>query len=131
MNLGDYRIETGAWLTLAPRAQTLREPDEFDPDSLHALASDAAGKAIGTGRLLTEGQIGRMAVSPEWRNQGVGTAIVRYLLEAAGSQGIHQVFVNAQTSEARFYSRFGFSPAGVEFTEAESAYVQMRVSLRV
>ena len=48
------------------------ELDELDEKSLHAVAFDEAGKAIGTGRLLPEGKIGRMAVVKEWRRRGVG-----------------------------------------------------------
>ena len=38
----------------------------------HAIAYDAEGKAIGTGRLLPDGHIGRMAVLQAARGTGVG-----------------------------------------------------------
>ena len=44
------------------------EMDENDAQSLHALAY-ADGRAIGTGRLLPDGHIGRMAVLKEWRGR--------------------------------------------------------------
>ena len=38
------------------------EWDDLDADCAHVLARDAAGHAIGTGRLLPDRKIGRMAV---------------------------------------------------------------------
>ena len=39
------------------------EIDAIDPQCIHAIAEDEAGHAVGTGRLLPDGHIGRMAVS--------------------------------------------------------------------
>ena len=39
------------------------ERDEFDAVSRHAIARDAAGAVVATGRLLPDGHIGRMAVA--------------------------------------------------------------------
>ena len=49
------------------------EMDEHDASSRHVLARDADGGAIGTGRLLVDGHIGRMAVLAGWRRHGRGT----------------------------------------------------------
>ena len=38
------------------------ELDDWDERCEHALAFDACGRAVGTGRLLPDGHIGRMAV---------------------------------------------------------------------
>ncbi|NUS37691.1 MAG: GNAT family N-acetyltransferase, partial [Lysobacter sp.] len=46
--------------------------DALDPLSVHVLARDDGGMAIGTGRLTPERRIGRMAVLPAWRGRGVG-----------------------------------------------------------
>jgi predicted GNAT family N-acyltransferase len=51
------------------------EWDEMDAVSWHAVAYDAAGNPIGTGRLLPDGHIGRMAVLKSSRGSGVGGAI--------------------------------------------------------
>ena len=47
------------------------EADAQDPECLHVLARDAAGRPIGTGRLTPAHTLGRMAVLPEWRGRGV------------------------------------------------------------
>ena len=38
------------------------ELDDLDASCVHAVAYDVDGKAVGTGRLLPDGHIGRMAV---------------------------------------------------------------------
>ena len=90
-------VRLGAWIDLRDEAAPIRyavfvdeqkvpaeiELDDWDALSLHALALDAQGRVLGTGRLLPDGHIGRMAVLQSARGQGVGTALLRALLQAA------------------------------------------------
>ena len=142
VNIGDYRVESGNWTTIMARAQPLRfevfvreqgvpqelEMDAFDAVSLHALAVDAAGNAIGTGRLLPDGHIGRMSVLRQWRDQGVGTALLRHLMAAASRAGLRRLRLNAQSGAASFYARFGFVADGPEFVEAGIPHISMVVN---
>ena len=59
------------------------ELDDQDANCVHAVAFDVDGKAIGTGRLLPDGHIGRMAVVKEWRRRGIGAEILKALIEEA------------------------------------------------
>jgi len=106
------------------------EWDEFDAVSAHALAEDAAGTPIGCGRLLPDGHIGRMAVLSEWRGCGVGAAMLTRLVDLARARGDARVLLNAQTQATPFYARFGFSPTGDEFLEADIPHRVMERSLR-
>jgi predicted GNAT family N-acyltransferase len=92
------------------------EWDEFDPLCQHVVA-EAAGQAIGSGRLLPDGHIGRMAVLESWRGQGVGSAILEALLRLARDSGIRRVRLNAQSRAVAFYRRHGFIAEGEEFIE--------------
>lgn len=102
------------------------ELDEWDARCEHALARDAQGVAIGTGRLLPDGHIGRMAVVPAWRGRGVGAASLAALVERARARGMVEVVLNAQTHACPFYVRQGFEPFGAEFMEAGIPHVAMR-----
>lgn len=93
------------------------EWDEFDPLCNHVVA-EAAGTAIGTGRLLPDGHVGRMAVLESWRGQGVGGAMLEALLRLAHDRGIRRVRLNAQSRAIAFYRRHGFAAEGEEFIEA-------------
>ncbi|HWW71426.1 MAG TPA: GNAT family N-acyltransferase, partial [Duganella sp.] len=71
-----YDIRFGDWTVLDKDAKIIRfevfveeqkvpaelEMDHMDAVCVHAVAYDAAGKPVGTGRLLPDGHIGRMAV---------------------------------------------------------------------
>ena len=136
------RIELGDWAALRERAQPVRfavfveeqkvpaemELDEHDAVSLHALAVDAAGTVLGTGRLLPDGHIGRMAVLRQARGAGVGSALLRALLRAARDRGEREVLLSAQTHAIPFYERFGFVVDGEEYDDAGIPHRWMRLS---
>jgi predicted GNAT family N-acyltransferase len=94
------------------------EWDEFDAVCRHAIAEDAAGMAVGCGRLLSDGTIGRLAVLSAWRGQGVGSALLLSLVELARFRGHPQVRLNSQTQAMPFYERHGFAACGDEYMEA-------------
>ena len=104
------------------------EIDGRDPDCLHAIAY-INGKAVGTGRLLPDGHIGRMAVLADYRSRGIGSAILRALIKAAGNRGDRQVVLASQIHAAPFYQRFGFKTHGEPFIEAGIEHVHMQLQL--
>ena len=100
------------------------ELDEFDLNARHALAYTDS-ECIGTARLVTLsesigsiGRIGRMAVLPKYRGQGVGRRLLEALLKASQSQDIKQVELHAQVSVIPFYEQFGFITQGDMYDEA-------------
>jgi predicted GNAT family N-acyltransferase len=105
------------------------EWDDADERSYHVLATSADGEPVGTGRLKLDGQIGRMAVMPEWRGRGVGTAILNALLALARKQGCRVVRLHAQTHAISFYGRQGFVAVGGEFDEAGIPHRAMELRL--
>lgn len=94
------------------------EWDERDNNAFHVLAFDIDNNPVGTGRLLDSGQIGRMAVLRDYRNQGIGTAMLKQLLKIACENKINNLFLNSQTDAIGFYQRFGFVEQGKSFMEA-------------
>jgi len=94
------------------------EWDGLDQGALHLLAESAAGEPIGTARLLADGHIGRMAVLPEWRHHGVGSALLRELLRITRERTGCHPFLDAQSRAVEFYRRHGFLAEGEEFLDA-------------
>ncbi|MCA3212479.1 MAG: GNAT family N-acetyltransferase [Burkholderiales bacterium] len=133
-------VRLGAWIDLREEAAPIRyavfvdeqkvpaeiELDDRDALSLHALALDAQGRVLGTGRLLPDGHIGRMAVLQSARGQGVGTALLRALLQAARARGDREVVLSAQTHAMPFYEKAGFIAEGDEYDDAGIPHRQMR-----
>lgn len=105
------------------------EVDDDDPRAIHVLARDPDGRPIGTGRLTADGRIGRMAVLKAWRGRGVGTAILRTLLEIARQRGDRRVSLAAQTTAEPFYARFGFVAEGEPYDDAGLPHRTMRLAL--
>ena len=134
------QVKLGSWDELGAQARILRfevfveeqrvpaelEIDAMDPMSLHALALPGSGPAVGTGRLLPDGHIGRMAVVRSARGQGVGAALLVELMQAARRQGHREVELFAQTQAQGFYLRFGFVVTGPPFDDAGIEHVAMR-----
>ena len=104
------------------------EMDENDPHCVHALAY-VDGRPVGTGRLLPDGHIGRMAVLKEWRGKGAGRALLRALVEAARRRGDAAVMLNAQVQALGFYRAEGFEVEGDEYEEAGIPHQAMRRQL--
>ena len=106
------------------------ELDDLDASCIHAIAFDEAGKAIGTGRLLPEGKIGRMAVVKEWRRRGVGADLLEALVAEAQRRGHGEVKLSAQLQAAEFYRSHGFVAEGKVYEEAGILHQSMRRSLK-
>jgi predicted GNAT family N-acyltransferase len=135
------RVELGEWTAMRTHAEPVRhavfveeqkvpaeiELDGFDPVSVHALAFDREGRVLGTGRLLPDGHIGRMAVLRRSRGTGVGSALLQALLQEARARGDRKVLLSAQAHAIPFYERFGFVAEGEEYDDAGIAHRMMRL----
>jgi predicted GNAT family N-acyltransferase len=105
------------------------EWDDADASATHVLAFAENGEAIGTGRLLPSGRIGRMAVLRAYRGQGVGRALLAALLDAGHANGHAEVTLSAQIQVIGFYQRMGFLPVGEVYREAGIPHQRMRLRL--
>jgi predicted GNAT family N-acyltransferase len=138
-----FHVRLDTWVALCADARSVRtdvfideqkipielEWDDMDACSIHAVAYDDSGWPIGTGRLLPDGHIGRMAVRQALRNKGIGSALLAELMQAAKRRGDHEVMLNAQITAQSFYVRCGFIAEGDEFLEAGIVHVHMRREL--
>lgn len=106
------------------------EWDNRDCDAIHFLALDSDNQAIATARLLSTGQLGRMAVLSEWRNCGLGSKLLRYVLDWARATQT-RLFLHAQVNAIPFYQRAGFVTYGEQFMEAGIQHQSMRIDLSV
>lgn len=102
------------------------ELDEHDPVCLHLLARYAE-KPIGTGRLLDDGHIGRIAVLSQYRGQGIGQALLEALIKKAVQRGLGEIKLNAQVQAISFYRRAGFIPISSVFMDAGIPHRKMRL----
>ena len=127
-----YHIKLTNWANDAERLGDIRrtvfieeqkvpenlEWDESDDDATHVLATNNDNKPIATARIKADGHIGRMAVLKAHRKHGVGSAMLKQLIEHARTQQLARVFVDAQITAMPFYAKHGFVAISDEFMDA-------------
>ncbi|WP_369825893.1 GNAT family N-acetyltransferase [Achromobacter sp. HZ34] len=137
------RIEIGDWASLSRDAASVRqtvfveeqgvppelEMDDQDAHCVHVVAYGPDDAPLGTGRLLPDGHIGRMAVHKQARGAGVGGAILGALIEVGRDAGHAELLLNAQTHATGFYQAQGFVAFGETFLDAGLPHVAMRLRL--
>ncbi len=93
------------------------EIDGLDPECKHVKAT-ADGQLIGTGRLLANGFIGRMCVHKDYRKYGIGSLLLKNLVDQAIEADYLQIALNSQLSAIPFYEKNGFVVDSEEFIDA-------------
>lgn len=112
------------------------EWNNLDPGSTHLVALQD-GRVVGYARLLLEdvdwGHVRQVAVYPEARGRGIGSALVSELVEEARRKGLPHVFLNARLTAVGLYERQGFavvSPAPFRMARTYLPHVRMEMDLR-
>tara|TARA_Y100001972_G_scaffold121310_1_gene165144 strand:- start:149 stop:577 length:429 start_codon:yes stop_codon:yes gene_type:complete len=101
------------------------EWDEHDQQAVHFLALGPGGIPAGCIRLLPTGQLSRLAVLEQFRNQDIGSALLAAAEDEARSKGMDEIFLHAQTQATHFYENAGFTVSGGIFLEADIPHRQM------
>ncbi|MDE4542503.1 ribosomal protein S18-alanine N-acetyltransferase [Thermoanaerobacterium sp. R66] len=84
----------------------------------HYIVAEVDGKVAGYGGfwvVVDEGHITNIAVHPDFRGQGVGSAIVEGLIELAKTKGITSMTLEVRESNLvaqSLYKKYGFRPVG-------------------
>jgi predicted GNAT family N-acyltransferase len=141
----DWRIDNVAWDAQRDALLDIRyrvfvdeqgvpaelEHDAQDAHALHLLARTHDKTPFATARMLDDGHIGRIAVLPEWRGRGVGSALLEALIAIAQDQRRPAVYLHAQCRAEGFYRRLGFVAEGAVFDDAGIAHRRMSLRLPV
>ena len=112
------------------REQGIPENDEWD--AADAVATHVLVRRnrdpVGTARLEAPGKIGRLAVLGTARRLGIGSLMLRHLVELARRRGLDGVYLHAQAAALDFYGAHGFVVEGPEFDEAGIRHRRMRLA---
>ena len=101
--------------------------DGRDPEATHIVAVEG-DRVIGTCRLLFRGpvaRLGRLAVEPGQRGNGVAAAILGEADRAARDAGAEAISLHAQTYALELYRRAGYTEQGARFVEEGIEHVSM------
>jgi predicted GNAT family N-acyltransferase len=105
--------------------------DGRDPEATHIVAVDE-GAVVGTCRLLFRGQVarlGRLAVEPDRRGEGIAAAILQESDSVALAGGALSISLHAQTYALELYRDAGYEERGPAFTEEGIEHVAMEKRL--
>jgi ribosomal protein S18 acetylase RimI-like enzyme len=105
------------------------EDDSFG--SIHAVAL-SVDKVIGYGRLqrrVGEAQIRHLCVDPAVQGGGVGTMLLRALIDRAQRDGINLIYLNARFTAMGVYRRVGFHETGPIFHTEHTHLPHKRMEL--
>jgi len=115
--------------TVEQKVDTTLDFDGLDDKAIQVLCTEQ-GLPVGTGRMLNDGHIGRVAVLREYRNKGVGAGLMKTLIETARTRRFREVYLYAQVTAVPFYEKLGFEVTGDNFTEAGILHTPMSLGLR-
>ncbi len=104
------------------------EWDEIDANALHLLAM-IENQPIACLRIIDYTKVGRMAVLKEWREKGVGMALLRKATQICQQHGSQCVKLSAQTHAIGFYEKAGFVQVSDEYCDVDIPHVDMQLDL--
>jgi ElaA protein len=108
------------------------DADGIDPSSWHLLGRDeharldAYARIVAPGIKYTEPSIGRVVTHPRVRGSGLGKSLMREaIMHTINLFPGESIRIGAQMHLVRFYSEFGFEPAGDPYDEDGIPHVEM------
>ena len=108
------------------------EKDKYDDSSFHLVAV-CNDKVIGSARLrelsAEMGSIAYVSVLPDFRNQGIGTQLIKELIETAKQKNLKYLRLMTRISALEFYKKLGFSETGKPFVYIDIPHVLMCCNL--
>ena len=104
------------------------EWDEQDASAVHLLAT-LDKEAIACLRIIDYHKIGRMAVLKEWRDMGLGAALLLEAVKICQAHGSKQIYLSAQTHAIGFYIRCGFKVTSEVYQDVHIPHVDMQLEL--
>ena len=104
------------------------EIDGLDDEAKHVLAY-IDNEAIGTGRILSDGHIGRVAVLKKHRGLGIGKLMMLDLIQWAEEANLEKLWLSSQWHAHGFYLDLGFDCEGEIYEEAGIDHIKMSKKL--
>lgn len=104
------------------------EMDDRDDTAIHLLVYLDEHTAVAVCRLLKEDTryiIGRLAVLPAYRHQGIATALLQFIETLPEVKAIGKLSLHAQCHALPLYTSCGYTTVGDHFLEAGIEHVEM------
>jgi len=128
-----YSICRVEWNIAAPLLKNVRERvficewripkriefDQHDRQAFHILVcDDISQEPVATGRILTSGEISRIAVLMPYREQKIDKLIFNGLFQIARELQLSDVYINSPLESVDYFRQHNFHSIGAVFMEA-------------
>ena len=100
------------------------EIDGLDDEAKHVLIYNN-DEPIGTGRILSDGHIGRVAVLKKYRGLGIGKSVMQELIKWALENNLKKLWLSSQWHAHSFYLDLDFVCEGEIYEEAGIEHIKM------
>jgi len=111
--------------------QNIDEDKDLDGEDLkavHVLLKEG-GDYVGTGRMLADGHIGRLAILKPCRRKSLGTKVLLAFVEEARKKQLGFIYLGAQVHASGFYRKSGFFEYGEPYFDVGIEHIHMRYNL--
>jgi len=104
---------------------------EGDQDALHfgAFANDKLVCVASIYIKLDRARLRKFATNAEYQNQGIGSQMLRYILQSLKKRDTKFFWCDARESALNFYQRFGMRSYGERFYKGDISYFKMKVAI--
>ena len=96
-----------------------------DFDAHHIIVRNSNFEVIACGRITPHGRIGKIAVTLPYRNLGIGTKLLKMLIQKGRDNNIHALYLNAELDNKNFYQLQKFSSAGPVFMKHGIPHIRL------
>lgn len=107
--------------------------DSYEDTAIHMICL-TEGKVNGYARLNYEGQeaiLSQIVVDEEYRNQGLGSELVKRLLDKARLDKKDRVTLSAKVEATKFYKKFAFVVTGDSFSSPKTGLPHIKMILQL
>ena len=135
-NNDEYQVILDIRHTIFVKEQNIpieSEYDGLDKDAMHILVK-LEEKLIGCARIRIfekRFKLERIAILKEFRHNGFGTRLMKYLIQFSKESHAIEISIHAQYYLKTFYEELGFKQRGEAFFEVGIKHIEMYLTLNV
>lgn len=99
---------------------------------IHCVALGSQGQVIGCVLVAfyeALAKIRQIAIEASYRNQGIGTELMKCAEKAIRARDVHRVSLHARVSAREFFERLGYTATSEVFTEVTIPHITMEKEL--
>lgn len=107
--------------------------DNFEENGIHVVCLND-NKVVGTGRMNVVNDtsiVSQMAIKSTCQNQGVGSKILKALIEKSKEKGLSKIKLSARKTAISFYEKFNFKPCGNQYPSKKTGIIHQEMELKI